>query len=276
MDDIDRFLREDLGDLATTAGDITSRAVAAGVSARARIVARKASVLAGLEETQAVFRHLGVTVRPLRPEGVDLTPGEVVLELSGPADAVLAGERLALNFLMRMSGIATLTRQVVQRVAKVNAKCEIAATRKTTPGFRQYEKRAVEIGGGYPHRRGLFDAILVKDNHLAIAGSPRRAVELARKNAAGHRVEVEAQDVQMALEAAESGADEVLLDNLAPKEARAAFDKLKARFPKLVVEVSGGITPENALDYAFADRMSLGYLTHSAAAADFSLDIERA
>lgn len=268
-DDLLRFLQEDVG-----AGDVTTQALAPDRRLVADVVARKPCVVCGLAEASAVLGHLGAKVEHLAKDG-DRVPGDTVaLRVRGPASAVLTGERLALNLLMRMSGIATLTRDLQDKVAAVNLKCRVAATRKTTPGFRRFEKRAVEVGGGDPHRFGLHDAFLVKDNHLLAVPDVAEAVRRCRALDPSKFLQVEADRAEQAWAAAEAGADAVLLDNFSPLDARHLYRDLKARFPRLMVEVSGGITPHNVADYAdAADRISMGWLTHSAPAVDFGLDV---
>ena len=268
------YLREDVG-----GGDITTLAMTGGTPGprvSAVVAAKAPCVVAGLAEASAVFAHLGAKTEHLLADGARAPARTEVMRVQGPASAVLTGERLALNLLMRMSGIATLTRALQDQVAAVNPACRVAATRKTTPGFRRHEKRAVELGGGDPHRFGLFDAFLVKDNHLLLLEDPGKAVERCRALDPTKLLQVEADRLEQAVAAAEAGADAVLLDNFSPDEAREAYRTLKARFPRLMVEVSGGITPANVAAYAAgADRISLGYLTHSAQAVDFGLDITR-
>ena len=267
--DLLRYLAEDLG-----AGDVTTAALAGRARVRAAVVAKRDCVVAGLVEAKAVFEHLGARVDLRAKDGAPLAAGSIPLSVEGPASAVLTGERLALNLLMRMSGVATLTRALQDEVAKVNPHCRVAATRKTTPGFRRFEKRAVELGGGDPHRFGLHDAFLVKDNHLLVVPDVAEAVRRCRALDPHKLLQVEADRVEQAFAAAEAGADAVLLDNFTPAQARQAYRDLKARFPRLMVEVSGGITPQNVAEYAdAADRISLGYLTHSAVAVDFGLDV---
>lgn len=270
--DLLAYLREDVG-----AGDITTQALAApGQRAEAVVVAKEPCVVCGLAEASAIFAHLGAKVEHLVSEGARVATRTEALRVSGPAAAILTGERLALNLLMRMSGIATLTRELQDKVSAVNPACRVAATRKTTPGFRRHEKRAVEVGGGDPHRFGLFDAFLVKDNHLLLEPDVAAAVRRCRALAPDKLLQVEADRAEQAVAAAEAGADAVLLDNFAPTDARRLYGELKARFPRLMVEVSGGITPANVAEYAdAADRISMGYVTHSARAVDFGLDVLR-
>jgi nicotinate-nucleotide pyrophosphorylase (carboxylating) len=194
--------------------------------------------------------------------------------LSGPLRQVLRGERVALNFLMRMSGIATMTRSLVEECQKVNSTVRIAATRKTTPGFRFYEKKAVRLGGGDPHRTRLDDGILIKDNHLTVVGSVTEAVTRAKTLSFSKKVEVEVETREQAEEAARAGADIIMLDNMSVTEAQHAFEAIKRIDKRVMVEVSGGITPQNAVSYArYADVISMGYITHSARAIQFSLHI---
>ncbi|HVM46205.1 MAG TPA: carboxylating nicotinate-nucleotide diphosphorylase [Candidatus Thermoplasmatota archaeon] len=267
--DLEAFLREDLG-----AGDITTRALDDGRRVRARIVAKEDAIVCGMAEASAVFAHLGAKAEHLAQDGARVQAGAEVMRVAGPAAAVLTGERLALNLLMRMSGIATMTRALQDQVAAANPRCRVAATRKTTPGFRRFEKRAVEAGGGDPHRFGLHDAFLVKDNHLLLVPDVAEAVRRCRALDPAKLLQVEADRPEQAFAAAEAGADAVLLDNFGPDEARRLYGELKARFPRLMVEVSGGIHAGNVAAYAHAaDRISMGALTHSARAIDFGLDV---
>ncbi len=267
MEDIRRFLEEDVGH-----GDVTSEAILTDEEVKAWIYPRRRCLLAGLEEAEAVFRALGLKTRRLAAEGKWARAKSPVLTVRGRAVDVLKGERLALNFLMRMSGIATETARIVEKCTRRRRGALIAATRKTVPGFRKYDKKAIKTGGGWPHRMGLGDGILIKDNHLKLV-SISEAVRRAKRT--GRIVEVEASDLRGAREAAEAGADIVMLDNMDLEHAREVTRKLRASYPRLRIEVSGGITPENAHRYAkFADIVSLGWLTHSVKAADFSMDIE--
>ncbi len=268
MDYIDLYLKEDLNEK----GDITTEAIIKDEEGMASIFSNDNCILAGAEEAAEVFSRLGCEVEMIKKDGEEAKAGEKVMEIRGKIKGILAGERLALNFLGRMSGIATLTRELVEMCRKKNPNIEIAATRKTTPGFRKYEKKAVEIGGGYPHRMGLYDGILIKDNHL-VCVSLREAIRKARK--LGREVEVEVECMEDAVIAAEEGADIIMLDNMSPAKAKIATRKIKEMNPDIRVEVSGGITPENITNYTFADRISLGWLTHSIKNKDFSLEIEK-
>jgi nicotinate-nucleotide pyrophosphorylase (carboxylating) len=266
------YLREDIG-----SGDITMELlVPPEQKGTARIVAKERCVLAGVLEASEVFTELGAKAVVKRKDGSVAKPGDVVLTVSGPARSLLTGERLALNFLMRMSGIATVTNHLLVRCRKINPGVRIAATRKTTPGFREFEKRAVSLGGGDPHRFGLDDAILIKDNHINVAGGVAEALRRAKGSSFTKKVEIEVETRKDAFAALDAGADIVMLDNFGPDDARALYGELKKRRPEVIVEVSGGIRPENIEKYAeAADVISLGWLTHSVRSIDFSMSMDR-
>ena len=266
---IDRALAEDLG-----AGDLTSAAtVAEDALAKARIDQKAEGVVAGLRVAEAVFRRVDSSLRwhPHVTEG-EWRGGGLVAEVAGPARAILAAERVALNFLGRLSGVATLTARYVRAVEGTGAR--ILDTRKTTPGMRALEKQAVVAGGGASHRAGLFDAILVKENHAVLAGgvgkAARRAVEVAGD---GVEVVVECATLEEVEEAIAAGAPRVLLDNMSPDELRGAVRRVAGR---AVIEASGGVTLDGvrALADAGAELISVGALTHSAPALDLSLTVE--
>jgi nicotinate-nucleotide pyrophosphorylase (carboxylating) len=262
-------LDEDLG-----RGDLTTNVIVPE-SARARgdLVAKQELVVAGMDVARAAFQALDASARWLSDarEGDRFFPGTVMGSVTGRARALLTAERVALNFLQRMSGVATLTRRFVDAVAGTRAR--IRDTRKTTPLLRVLEKYAVEVGGGVSHRPGLDAAILVKDNHIRIAGSVRQATLRAVAGAEGRDVEVEVERIEQIDEAVVAGAHMVLLDNFTPGEVRAAMEAVGGRVP---VEVSGGVRLDNVRDYAEAgpDYIAIGALTHSAPAADISLEIE--
>lgn len=263
------LLAEDVGD-----GDITTELLIGEERGEAVITNGEDCVLAGLQEAMDLFRHLGLETRTDVKDGQRLVKGQEVLVISGPLRLILRAERVALNFLMRMSGIATLTRSLMDQCQRVNSSVRIAATRKTTPGFRLYEKKAVRLGGGDPHRSRLDDGILIKDNHLAVVGSITQAVERAKSLSFSKKVEVEVETLGEAEEAANAGADIIMLDNMGVTEAERAYRAIKAIDKRIVVEVSGGITPQNVASYArYADVISMGYITHSAPAIQFSLHI---
>ena len=265
------YLREDIG-----SGDVTTDLLippdSRGIG---RITAKESGVLAGAMEAADVFAELGAAPERTIDEGATVAEGDVVLIVRGPTKALLTGERLALNFLMRMSGIATVTNDLLARCRRTNPGVRIAATRKTTPGFREFEKRAVTIGGGDPHRFGLDDAILIKDNHIAVAGGVREALRSAKRASFTKKVEIEVETEEDAVVAVEEGADIVMLDNFDPEDARNVAEGLRRRKPDVVIEISGGITPDNVERFAsFADIISLGWLTHSIRSIDFSMTVE--
>jgi nicotinate-nucleotide pyrophosphorylase (carboxylating) len=263
-------LREDLG----RAGDLTTDAVVPeSARATARLLARQAGRVAGLTISCRAFTLLDdrVQVGYRAADGDDVEAGATLAEVSGPARAILSAERVALNFLGRLCGIATQTRDVVAAVAGTGTR--VVDTRKTTPGLRGLEKYAVRVGGGWNHRFGLYDAVLIKDNHLVVAGGVGEAVRRA-KAAVGHLVKVEVEVTSLAevQEALDAGAEVVLLDNLTPQQLREAVALVGGR---AVTEASGGITPANAAEVAATgvDVISLGWLTHSAPALDVALDV---
>jgi len=232
-------------------------------------------VLAGVNEASEIFKELGAKAVVRKKDGSRVKKGDVVLEVRGTARALLAGERLALNIIMRMSGIATLTDSLVRKCRKVNPEVKVAATRKTTPGFREFEKRAVILGGGWPHRMGLYDAILIKNNHIKIAGGVKEALARARKKNCGRKIEIEVENPEQAHIALENGADIIMLDNFRPAKAMKLAMELKKKRPSVLIELSGGIRPDNIGKYApAADIISLGWLTHSVRSIDFSMKIE--
>jgi len=262
-------LREDIGD-----GDITTTSIIRSpVKAAARLIAQQRLVLAGLDIVQRVFEKLDpeVEVRKNHDDGEAVGQGEVVLEIEGAAAAMLAGERIALNFIQRLSGIATLTESFVARVRSYPVK--ICDTRKTTPGWRALEKYAVKMGGGTNHRIGLFDAVLIKDNHIKAAGSIAEAVRRVKgKLPAGFPIEVETRTLEEVREALSSGVNTIMLDNMSTpmmREAVALIDK------RALIEASGNARLETVEGIAATgvDFISVGALTHSAPAADMSLKI---
>jgi nicotinate-nucleotide pyrophosphorylase (carboxylating) len=264
-------LAEDLG----RRGDVTSRAlIPAGVRGHATLVARQPGVVAGLAAAARVFRAVSprLHVRPLVKDGARVRPGARLAIVAGPLRAILTGERTALNFIQRLSGIATLTRRFVDRARPYGVR--ILDTRKTTPGWRALEKAAVRAGGGANHRFGLFDMVLIKDNHLALVGSPARAVALARKRARGLTIEVECDTLAQVESAVVARPDMIMLDNFRPADARRAIGLIR-RHRGIRIELSGGITLATVgrLARLKPDFISVGALTHSAPALDIALDI---
>lgn len=269
MSRISEYLEEDVG-----FGDITSETLIGEEMGSARIKANEDCLLAGLDEAIEVFREVGVNVFPMARDGERVAKGEDVLVVEGQLKKILLGERLALNFLMRMSGVATATNNIVRECRRHNPNVKIAATRKTTPGFRYYEKKAVAMGGGDPHRFRLDDAILIKDNHLHVVGSITQAIAKSKGVSFSKKVEVEVETVEQAVEAAKAGADIIMLDNMRPEQVEVAYLAVKRLNEKALVEVSGGLSPETAPHYAkYADVLSLGWITHSARAMHFNLEV---
>ncbi|MBA2127275.1 carboxylating nicotinate-nucleotide diphosphorylase [Hyphomicrobium methylovorum] len=262
-------LDEDLG----LAGDITTNAtIPADAHAKAVIAARKPGVVSGLDVAEIAFSEFDSSIRFARAinDGDSVTAGTVVARIEGPARAVLSAERVALNFLGRMSGIATLTRRYVDAVAGTGAR--IVDTRKTTPGLRAFEKYAVRCGGGFNHRVGLFDAVLIKDNHIVAAGGIAPAIRAA-KAAVGHmtKIEIEVDTLDQLELVLREPVDCVLLDNMNPATLAKAVQLVSGR---CLTEASGGVTLEtvNAIAKSGVDLISVGALTHSAPVFDFGLD----
>lgn len=271
-DAVTRTLAEDLG----RAGDVTSTAtIPEDLPARAIVVARKAGVIAGLPLAAAAFRRLApeIEIAAHARDGANVATKTALMTVTGPARAVLAAERAALNMLGHLSGVATATHEFVRRVAATNMR--VCCTRKTTPGLRALEKYAVRCGGGFNHRFGLDDAMLIKDNHIAVAGSIRAVLERAHA-CAGHlvKVEIEVDSLEQLREVLNVGiADAVLLDNMDAATMRQAVAMVGGR---LVIEASGGITLDNIAEVAATgvDYASSGWITHSAPNLDVALDIE--
>ncbi len=264
-------LAEDLG----VDGDVTTTAVCPpGARARAVIVSREPCVVAGQPVAAKVFALVApeVSYDTVVGDGEKASGGDTIARLEGTLAGILAGERTALNFLCHLSGIATLTRRLVD--VAVSGPVTVMDTRKTTPGLRALEKYAVHMGGGTNHRQGLFDGVIIKDNHIAAVGGLQIAVRRARNSLAGRfLIEVEASTVAQVREAVDSGADIILLDNMDPPAVREAVEIIAGRAK---VEVSGGIGPDNLLSYARlgVDAISMGFITHSAPATDLSLELD--
>ena len=268
------FLREDLG-----SGDITTNSIIdAEIDVKAKIICNEKAVISGVDEAILTFNLLKCSVQSLIRDGDYVKADTTVIKVSGKARSILKAERTALNILGRMSGVATETNKMVKEARKANQKIRVAATRKTQPGFRIFDKKAVKSGGGDTHRLRLDDAVLIKDNHLKITGSISEAVQLARKKVSfTKKIEVEASSAEEALEAAEARADIVLLDNMIPQEVSKVIKILKERQvrSRVFLEASGGIKSENIKAYSETgiDAISIGWITHSAKNIDFSLEI---
>jgi nicotinate-nucleotide pyrophosphorylase (carboxylating) len=272
---VELALQEDVG-----TGDLTSQAVIPEtLTGRGVFVARAPGVVAGLPAAALVFATLDPRVQfePLLADGDSVRPGSRLARVAGPMRSVLSGERTALNFLQHLSGVATQTRRYVEAVAGL--RCQVLDTRKTLPGWRLLEKYAVRCGGGHNHRMGLFDGVLIKDNHLRALGlgqkEIRTAVEAARRlHGPAVPVEIEVDDLAELDEALRCGPDIVLLDNMPPEAMREAVRRRDAVAPRVRLEASGGVTlaTVRAIAETGVDRVSVGALTHSAPALDIALD----
>ena len=270
-DAVKAALLEDWG----RAGDVTSQATLPQIAeATAVIAARKPGVLAGLDLAESAFRQTDAALvfEPVLKDGDRLSPKDVVARIEGPARALLAAERVALNYLGHLSGIATATAVFADLIA--HTKADIVCTRKTTPGLRAFEKYAVKCGGGANHRFGLDDAILIKDNHIAVAGGVTKAITAA-KAFAGHlvKIEVEVDTLEQLQEALQAGPDVIMLDNMPPETLKKAVAMADG---KALLEASGGIESDTvkAVAEAGVDLISSGWITHSAPVLDLGLDIE--
>jgi nicotinate-nucleotide pyrophosphorylase (carboxylating) len=274
-DSLISFLQEDVG-----TGDITSESILpSGLSTRAQIICKsdKSAIVAGLEEAGILFDICNCRVHTLVRDGSRVENGSIVMNVSGRALDILKAERTALNLIMRMSGIATETRKLVDMVRIVNRSIKVACTRKTAPGLRSFDKKAVVLGGGITHRLKLDGMVLIKDNHLVLARSIEQAIGQARKKIDGSLLlECEVRDLTETIRAINAGSDIVMLDNFTVKQAKAAMAAIKKMGvrKRIKVEISGSICPQNITDYAKLqpDIISLGYLTHSSTAIDFSLE----
>jgi nicotinate-nucleotide pyrophosphorylase (carboxylating) len=272
IETLKRYIAEDV-----RSGDLTTElTIPADKTAIATIYARENAVLAGVEEIAAIAEFSGLTYEILAFEGNWVSPQDPVMRLKGKARTLLSIERVCLNIIQRMSGIATKTYKMVSSAREVNPSIKVACTRKTTPGFRFFEKRAVIVGGGDPHRYALDDMILIKNNHITVAGGVRAAVTVAREAVSfSKKISCEARTLQEVEEAIGAGADIILLDNFKPKDIGGVIEVLehKGLRKRVILEVSGGVNEENIRDYARhrIDVISSGALTHSYNAADFNM-----
>ena len=271
---LEKFLDEDIGH-----GDITTDAlVDSRTKATGQVVCKERAVIAGLSESIILLKLLGCEGKSKVRDGQEVPAGTILLEVHGSASSLLKVERVLLNLLSHMSGVATATAELVSIVKKNRSSARIACTRKTLPGLRHFEKRAVELGGGDTHRLRLDDAVLIKDNHLELAGSITESVRKAKARVSfTKKIEVEATSPGQAVEAGLAGADIVLLDNMTPQEVKKSLTLLEAKKlrSRLLIEVSGRITRENLSSYVKTgvDVISIGSITHSAKAIDMSLEL---
>ena len=264
-----KFLAEDVGK-----GDITSNLLPRK-KIKARIISRQDGIIAGVNYAKEIFFSKGCTVRIIKKDGNKTRPNQTILEITGFTQSVLSCERTALNLLSRMSGIATKTKKLVEKINAVNPRVKLYATRKTAPGLRFFDKEAVKIGGGEKHRMSLDQMIMIKDNHIAVAGSLPRLILKARKKY--KKIEVEVENQEDALLAASTGVNIIMLDNFSPKEIINTVNRLKkSKLRKHVkLEASGGINEKNIGSYAKTgiDMISVGEITNAVIGIDFSLEI---
>jgi nicotinate-nucleotide pyrophosphorylase (carboxylating) len=269
-----QLLADDIGQ-----GDVTAAAIIpANLTVTAELIAKEAGVAAGIEEAIILAESMGLKVKANAADGQQVKYKQVLMQITGDAQTILTVERTLLNLLSRMCGIATATNSLAEKLRKAKSTARIAATRKSAPGLLYFDKKAVLLGGGDPHRLHLDDMILIKDNHLVIIGDPAEAVRLAKEKASfTKKIEVEITKATDIVRVAEAGADIIMLDNFTPNEVDKAVEMLeKANLPrKVLIEISGGINNETILDYAKAkiDIISLGAITHSVKALDISLEI---
>ncbi|MEE1116984.1 MAG: carboxylating nicotinate-nucleotide diphosphorylase [Methanosphaera sp.] len=246
--------------------------------AQAEILCKEDGILAGMDVAHYIINEFGLNISSSFLDGEDIHKGDVILEFEGKAKDILMVERSILNYLMHLSGIATLVKNTCDRVKEVNPNVKVACTRKTTPGLQKLEKKAVEIGGGDTHRFKLDDCVLIKDNHIQVVGGVIESIELAKENVSfTKKIEIEVESEEDAVRASMFGADIVMLDNMTPKEISSVLNTLKERRLRedVIIEVSGGINPENILNYAEldVDVISSGFITNSAKSLDLSLNI---
>jgi len=270
-----QLLTDDIGQ-----GDITTATlIPADLRVEAMVITKEDGVAAGIMEVTILGESLGLSAKPLVADGDEVKKGRVLITFSGDARTILSFERTALNLVSRMSGIATATRRLSKKLEKAHLNTRIAATRKTAPGLLYFDKKAVSLGGGDPHRFHLDDMILIKDNHLTLSKNIETAVKQTKQKASfSKKIEVEVTSVADALKAAKAGADIVMLDNFSPKKIRETIEALKklGLSEKILTEASGGITEQNLEKYAQTqvNIISLGELTHSTKALDISMEIK--
>ena len=271
-----QILKEDIGQ-----GDVTSTTVIpTDFIVTAEVVAKENGVAAGIREAVILAQAVDLKVKTYVAEGEQVKNKQALMQITGDAQTILTIERTLLNLLSRMCGIATATREFTEKLKTINSSAKIAATRKTAPGLMYFDKKAVTIGGGDPHRLHLDDMILIKDNHIAVIGDPAEAVKIAKeKTSFSKKIEIEITKAADILQVAKAGADIVMLDNFTPNEIDDAVEMLKnAKLPhKVLLEISGGINKDTFMDYAQTkvDIISIGALTHSVKALNLSLEINK-
>ncbi len=270
LKEIERFLEEDVG-------REDYEEIAPYTTCKAEITVKEDGLLAGLEEVKQIFDYFSVPYSTEFADGDRIKNGDTILTIKGPGAKILEAERLVLNFLGRMSGVATLTNACVTKVREVNEHVKVAGTRKTTPGFRKYEKKAIAIGGGDPHRFGLHGAVIIKDNHIKLMGLENAIKKAKEVVSFTRKIEVEVESIEEALRAAELKVDIIMLDNMPPAEVKECVRLLTERGLRegIILEASGGINLKNIQDFASSgvDIVSIGMLTHSARSLGFSLSV---
>ena len=270
------FLAEDVGQ-----GDLTTSLIVRDrMLVEAEVIAKQEGIVAGIEEAVTLIESLGLSAETLVKDGDAIKQKQTLIKIKGDARTLLSVERTLLNIISRMSGIATATRRIVEALEHAGLKTKVASTRKTAPGMLYFDKKAVWIGGGDTHRAHLDDMVLIKDNHIALAGSIEKALKSARRNVSfTKKIEIEVTDSQGALVASRAGADIIMLDNFAPKQIIRTIGILKKEKLRngVVIEASGGINCENVLDFASTgvDVVSIGEITHSARSINVSLEITK-
>jgi nicotinate-nucleotide pyrophosphorylase (carboxylating) len=270
------MLAEDIGQ-----GDITTALIVPTETiVEAAVISKESGIAAGVEEAKVLLESLSIKAEPSVTDGSKISSKQVLMKISGDARTILSAERTLLNILSRMSGIATMTRSLIEKLRDSGVKTRIACTRKTAPGLLYFDKKAVQVGGGDTHRLHLDDMILIKDNHIAVAGSLKEAVKRAKEGASlSKKIEVEVTRIEDVLTAAEADVDIIMLDNFSPKQIEKAVNLLEKMklYGKVLLEASGGITAENILLFSSTgvDILSLSEITQSAKALDISLEITR-
>jgi nicotinate-nucleotide pyrophosphorylase (carboxylating) len=273
-DRLKQLLAEDIGQ-----GDVTAAAIIPpNLTVQAEVIAKADGIAAGIEEAKILAESMGLKVKTNIADGEQVKNKQVLMQITGDAQTILTVERTLLNLLSRMCGIATATNKLTEKLRKAKSSARIAATRKAAPGLLYFDKKAVLLGSGDPHRLHLDDMVLIKDNHLAIVGDPAQAVKLAKEKASfSKKIEVEITKAADIVKVAEAGADIIMLDNFTPEEVNKAVEMLqKAKLArKVLIEISGGINNETIQNYAQTkvDIISLGEITHSVKALDISLEI---
>ncbi len=270
LKEIEHFLEEDTGH-----GDYEP--IVPHTDSKAEITAKEEGVLAGLEEVKEILDYLSVQYSSGFEDGARIRSGDTILTVRGSGAKILKAERLVLNFMGRMSGIATLTDTLVNEARKVNPRIKVAGTRKTTPGFRKYEKKAIRIGGGDPHRFGLYETVIIKDNHIKLMGLANAIKKAKESTSFTKKIEVEVESIAEALRAAELKVDIIMLDNMTAAEVKECVRLMSDRGLRdcLILEASGGINGANISDFASTgvDVVSVGMLTHSAKWLGFSMNV---